>query len=62
MKRELASHPACSLFRRAVRQVRFIEACGFDSRGILPDPTAKTPLESKPPALGSLLIEDLKML
>lgn len=62
MKRELASHPACSLFRRAVRQVRFIEASGFGSRGILPDPTAKIPLEPKPPALGSLNIRDWIML
>lgn len=59
---ELVSRSACSLFRRAVVQVRFEGARGIDRRGILPQVFAKMPLRSMPRAQGSLTVKDWKLL
>lgn len=62
MRSELTSRSACSLFRRAVVQVRFEDARGLDRRGNLPQVFAKSPLRSMPRALGSLVKKDWKLL
>jgi len=60
MKGELVSHSACSLFRRAVVEARFIGAHGLGPRGISPGLAAKMPLEPRPCAQGSLPLVDWK--
>jgi hypothetical protein len=59
---ELVSRSVCSLFRRAVVQVRLERARGLGRRGILPDLAAKMPLRPRPRAQGSLHFRDWKLL